>query len=281
MLYQIFHLKDYFPFLGENGKDPTLTVYAADNLSEMNWDHKKHPGILVCPGGAYLYTSSREAEPIALNLVPWGYNVFVLNYSCVPHCFPTQLIEVAAALELIHKNADVWHTDTKKIGIMGFSAGGHLAGHYSNRYNCPEVRAFFPDSKPVQASILCYPVITAKPAYRHEGSIQNVSGHQNITDADVANFSLELLVTDKTPPAFIWHTAEDEIVPVINSVLYAHALAQHKIPFAQHIYTYGPHGLSTADDTSCEPLEENQKATYNWLRDLKTWLKSVFDAVQI
>jgi acetyl esterase/lipase len=274
MLYQVIHLKDHFPFLGENGKDPTLTVYAADNMHEMKWDDKKHPSALICPGGSYVYTSFREAEPIALNLLPMGYNAFVLDYSCAPHCFPTQLIEVAAALELMHANADIWHVDTQRIAIMGFSAGGHLAGHYSNCYDIPEVRAVFPDSKPVHASVLGYPVISALPQYRHEHSIQCVSGHETITDEDVEKFSLENRVSEKTPPAFIWHTAEDDCVPVMNSILYAQALAKQNIRFAMHIYPFGYHGLSTADGVSCWPLDEDQSAVHQWLGDLKHWLKS-------
>lgn len=274
MLYQIIHLKDHFPVLGDSGKDPKLTVYATDNLSEMQWDNKLHPAILVCPGGGYGYTSAREAEPIAMKFLPEGYHVFVLDYSCAPHCFPTQLIEVAAAMELIHKNAAAWHVDSERIAIMGFSAGGHLAAHYSNCFDIPQVRAFFPDSKPVAASVLCYPVITADPNYRHEGTIINVSGHTHITAEDIVNFSMEKTVSDKTPPAFIWHTSEDVCVPVMNSVLYAQALAAQKKPFALHIYTYGHHGLSTADETACRALDEAQKATHNWLRDAMDWLKA-------
>jgi acetyl esterase/lipase len=178
-------------------------------------------------------------------------------------------------MDMIHANAEAWHIDTDRIGIMGFSAGGHLAGHYANRYDCPEVRAIFPDSKAVKVSILCYPVITADANHCHLGTIQNVTGHKIITDEDVENFSLERLVTSKTPPAFLWHTAEDDVVPVSNSILYAQALAKLNIPFDLHIYTHGRHGLSTVDDITCDDLDCKAQLSAQWLPTLKQWLEAM------
>ena len=218
--------------------------------------------------------SQREAEPIAMSFLPDGFNVFTLTYSVLPHHYPAQLQEVAALIELIYNNSDEWNCDTDKIAIIGFSAGGHLAAHYSTSYASDAVREVFPDSKPVHASVLGYPVISALPQYRHEHSIKCVSGHETITDEDVEKFSLENRVSGKTPPAFIWHTAEDDCVPVMNSILYAQALAKQNIRFAMHIYPFGYHGLSTADGVSCWPLDENQSAVHQWLGDLKHWLKS-------
>ena len=272
MLHETFHLKELYPALSDISNDPTLTTYLPYNMSEMGWQDKKHPAILVCPGGGYSWCSQREDEPVTLKLLSWGYRVFILNYSCAPCHFPTQLCEVAAAMDMIYTNADAWHVDVDRIAIMGFSAGGHLAGHYSNCFDCPEVRALFVDSKAVKASILCYPVISAEPAHRHAGTIQNVTGHQVITDADVANFSLDKLVSQNTPPTFLWHTAEDDVVPVTNSILYANALAQKNIPFALHIYPHGRHGLSTADSMTCDPLDAKSSLVCDWLRALKEWL---------
>ncbi len=272
MLHETLHLKNIYPALTKISNDPTLTTYLPYNQAEMGWQNEKHPAVLVCPGGGYSWCSTREDEPVALKLLSWGYRVFVLNYSCAPCHFPTQLCEVAAAMDLIHTNADMWHIDVSRIVIMGFSAGGHLAGHYSNRYDCPEVRALFPDSKGVAVSVLCYPVISAEAAYRHEGTIQNLSGHTQITDADIGNYSLDRLVSEKTPPTFLWHTAEDDVVPVANSILYAKALTQHKIPFDLHIFSHGQHGLSTVDRLTCEELDSKTKLAAKWLPTLKEWL---------
>lgn len=276
MDYQVIHLKKHFPQLGNSSIDPTLTVYLPDNLSEMGRQNRKRPCLLICPGGGYAFCSQREAEPIALHFLPEGYNVFILDYSIAPSRFPTQLREAAAAMELIHANADQWHCDANHVAIMGFSAGGHLAAHYSTCYDLPEVREIFPDSKPVQASILCYPVISADPAVAHIGSFENLLGHSPLTLEEAQHFSCELQVTDRTPPAFLWHTAADGCVPVENSLMYAQALASHKISFGLHIYPAGEHGLSTVDEQTNDNLSPAIAHAAVWLSEAKTWLRQIF-----
>ena len=277
MIHEVVHLKDHFPFLGAEGKDPTLTLYLPYNMTEMNRQDQKRPAILLCPGGGYAMVSQREAEPIALHFLPLGYNVFILNYSVAPHRFPTQLQEVAAAMELIHANADAWNTDVNRIAIMGFSAGGHLAAHYSNSYDIPEVREVFPESKPVNGSILCYSVITGEAQTKpHQGTFRNLTGNYPLTEEQLDKFCCDRLVSDRTPPAFLWHTAADGAVPVCNSLLYASALAAHKIPFALHIYPFGAHGLATVDAQTNNSLAEEVLPAQTWLPELMAWLKVTF-----
>lgn len=275
MRYEKIHLKDRFPFLGTEGRDPFLECYLPLNLSDAYRKSTGRPCMLICPGGGYACVSPREGEPVALHLLPEGYNVFVLSYSVYPHRFPVQLQEVAAAIEMIHENAQSWDCDVNRIAIMGFSAGGHLAAHYSNAYDLPEVRAVFPESKGVNASVLCYPVINALPENAHMGSFQNLSGCEYpLPDALTAKFSCDMLVTEKTPPAFLWHTAADQAVPVNNSLLYAQALAKHKIPFALHIYPEGMHGLATVDEQTNDVLSPAVQMAADWLPALKQWLKN-------
>ena len=276
MRTETIHLKDHFPFLGENSCDPTLDLFLPYNMTEMGRQDQKRPCILICPGGGYAGVSQREGEPIGLHFLPEGYNVFVLTYSVAPNRFPTQLREVAAAMELIHHNADLWNCDPNRIAILGFSAGGHLAAHYSTGFDCAEVREAFPESKAVNASILCYPVITADPAYAHMGSFINLTGHDPITAEDMDNFSCEKRVTDHTPPAFLWHTAADGGVPVMNSLLYAGALAKHNIPCELHVYPFGNHGLATVDEHTNNGLDEKTAHAANWLPAVKKWLKLIF-----
>lgn len=270
MRCETIHLKDIYPFLGEDGKDPALETYLPHNYASRK--DQKRPCILLCPGGGYRIVSTREAEPIALHFFPEGFNVFILTYSVTPHCFPSQIREVAAAMEVIHAHGEEWNCDLEKIAIMGFSAGAHLSAHYSNRYDCPEVREKFPESKPVKASILCYPVITGDPDFRHKGSIEKLSGHIPATAEDAEKYSCEKMVTEKTPTAFIWHTASDPVVPVNNSLLYAQALAAHGVPFELHIYPYGKHGLSTADLWTNTEIPTEVSRAADWLPTLKKWL---------
>ena len=272
MIHKTICLAEYFPQLTENGCAPQLTAYLPDNMIEMNWQEQKHPCLLICPGGGYGFVSQREGEPIALRFLTQGYNVFVLEYSVAPNSFPTQLREVAAAMELIHENAEQWHCDTDKIAIMGFSAGGHLAAHYSNAYNWPEVREMFPDSKPVNASILCYPVITADPQYAHLGSFQSLLGKEKLTDDEQNRFSCDKMVSRQTPPTFLWHTRPDQVVPVMNTLLYAQALAENNVPFAAHIYPEGWHGLATVDHTTNNELSPAIMHTKDWLDAAVKWL---------
>ena len=233
--------------------------------------------MVVCPGGGYSMCSQREAEPIALHFLPEGFNVFILKYTCAPAKFPTQLREVAAVMELIYKNADDWNCDTSKVSIIGFSAGGHLAAHYSTMFDCKEVREVFPESKSVNGSILSYPVITAQEGKCHAGSFKNLVGHHPLTEEEMNYFSVERCVKENTPPAFIWHTAADNVVPVISSLCYATALSKYNIPFELQIYPEGRHGLSTADLQTYNPDGVDKATVYakKWLAQVKAWLKYI------
>lgn len=272
MICEMIPLKDRFPSLGENGRNPNVTVYLPDPMTEMGRDDWKRPCLVICPGGGYGMCSQREAEPIGFHFLPEGYNVFILRYSVAPHRFPNQLREVAAVMELIYENAEKWHCDVNRVAIMGFSAGGHLAAHYSTCYDIPEVRAVFPESKPVQASILCYPVISADPAIAHLGSFQNLLGVETLTAQQQEKFSCDKQVSEKTPPAFLWHTAEDNLVPAANTLRYADALLQQGIPVGVRIYPKGWHGLATVDGQTNNPLPPAISPAHGWLEDAKNWL---------
>ncbi len=271
MIVKRLELKDYFPFLGEDDKNPVLDIYLPDEV--MNRPDFKRPCMVICPGGGYGKCTPREAEPIALNFIPDGFNAFVLYYSCSPRRFPTQLREVAAVMELIYNNADEWKCDTGKVSIIGFSAGGHLAGHYSTMFDCPEVREVFPQSKAPNGSILSYPVISAEIGKCHEGSFKNLVGHYPLSEEEMHKFSLEYCVKENTPPAFIWHTAEDDVVPVYSALSYAKALSEHKIPFELHVYPKGWHGIATSDIQTMD--KDYDFTVYNrvWMDEAKKWLK--------
>lgn len=272
MTNERFYLKEYFPELGANGANAYIDTYVPETI----YKKKKYPCMVVIPGGGYHATSDREAEVIGIPFMAEGYRIVVVRYSVAPHRFPQHLREVAGAMELIYQHAEEWNIDTTKISIIGFSAGGHLAAQYSNRYNCPEVREIFPDSKPVQAAILCYAVLSADERYRHAGTIKNYVGHSDPVEPTECLVSCELTVTEDTPPTYLWHTAEDGAVPVECSLIYAQALRAHKVPFELHIYPYGQHGLALANETVYEETLPPEKAyVQKWVDEVKGWLKLI------
>ncbi len=271
MIYKTIYLKDEYEFLGEDGRNPMVDIYLPSNLSQIGREDEKRPSIVICPGGAYMMCSQTEAEPVAFHFLPEGYNVFVLTYSVTPHCYPAQLLEVAAVFDLIKKNADSWHCDIERTAIMGFSAGGHLAAHYTNASVNEEVRKFFPDSKRVEASILCYPVISANSEIAHKKSFSFLLGHEP-SSLEKERFSCENMVSVNTPPTFIWHTSLDENVNVQNSLVYAQALSRFEIPYEMHIYPFGRHGISTADYHTNNQLDPEVLRNHIWLSSVKEWL---------
>lgn len=276
MRYEILHLKEAFPFLGEQDRDPTVTLLLPDNLAVLGRENDKRPCLIICPGGGYRITCPKESEPIAFHFLPEGYNVFILHYSTTPSCFPTQHREVAALLELIHQNTDTWHCDTKRVALMGFSAGGHLAAHYANCYDHPQIRELFPDSKPVQASILCYAVLRSAAASKpHSLSVRRIAGTDDPTPEQIDFFSCEKQVSERTPPTFLWHCAGDKSVSVDNSLIYAQALAAHHVPFDLHVYSFGAHDLCTGDEQTNNSIAPTDINVKNWLPAVKNWLKVI------
>lgn len=265
-------LKEHFAFL--NGSEAVLEAYLPYNMTEMCREHQRRPCVLICPGGGYAMCSQREAEPVALQYLKESYNTFVLWYTVAPKHFPHALREVAASVELIHRNAEAWNCDESLVAILGFSAGGHLAALYSNAYDWPEVREVLPESKPVQASVLCYPVISADPAVAHMGSFECLLGHLPLTAEETERFSCDRLVRDTTPPAFLWHTSEDNCVPVQNSLRYATALADHHVPFELHIFPYGYHGMSICTrETLDGEITPGMQHAQCWVEESCRWLK--------
>ena len=272
------YLKEFYSFLGEDGRNPYADMYLPYNLAEMKRQDQKRPSMVICPGGGYWICSEREAEPIGLKFLDMGFNVFIINYSTAnsgPHRYPTQLIEVAALFDYMNKNAEELHCDTQKIGIIGFSAGGHLAAHYSNLWDDELIKNQFGATYKPAASVLCYPVISTKTP--HRGSFENLLGHFPETEEEINRFSCEKLVGGQTPPTFLFHTYEDTTVPVQNSICYAKALADNSIPFEMHIYPYGWHGMATSDSLTLD--SDNDKLIYisDWVIKVKHWLNDLFN----
>lgn len=225
--------------------DSYIELYVHDPHQELQINKRKT--IVVCPGGGYVNLSEREGEPVALKYFAAGLNVAVLRYSTkgkAVNCAP--LIESCLAIKYLRDHADELYVDEKYVYITGFSAGGHLAAWTGTMWHALEVAAHLDGAdqsicKPT-ATLPCYPVITGDLNHAHRGSVITLNG--GVEDEHLEYFSLEKHVDERTAPAFLWHTAEDTCVPVMNSLLYASALSANKIPFELHVFPKGPHGLS-------------------------------------
>lgn len=258
---------------GSTGK-ARLTTYLISHSDEINI--QKRPLIIVCPGGGYSFVSEREAEMLALQWTAYGYHAAVLYYSVEPAVYPTALLELATAVKMMKEHAKEWHIDSDKILIEGSSAGGHLAASYGMFWN----RAFMAEKAGTASEmlrpagmILNYPVITSGE-YAHDDSFRSLLA-ENYEDMK-AEMSLENQVSVDTPPAFIWHTNEDGLVPAENSLLLALAMRKQGIPVELHLYAKGGHGLSLADErTDGMDGWGKVKECQSWMTLADTWMKEV------
>lgn len=238
---------------------PTLTAFPLGH-------GKQTAAWIICPGGGYAMKAYHEGEPVARWLNQLGMAAFVLDYRVHPHRFPSAQMDAARAIRLVRYYADTWRIDPHRIGILGFSAGGHLAAGAGTRYDRGQLHAKEAidqmSSRP-DAMILSYPVITFMPPYTHEGSVYHLLGDQP-NDELRLQLSHERYVTSDTPMTFIWHTADDEAVPAQNSLSFAEALKQQGVPHELHLYESGPHGLG---------LAEHHPYAKPWTEQCASWLR--------
>ena len=204
------------------------------------------PAVVIFPGGGYDYTSDREAEPVANAYLAAGYSAFVVRYAVGADAkHPHPLLDAAAAIALLRARAEEFYIDPHKIAVCGFSAGGHLAAHLGTQWHLPLLRETLggesADFRP-DAMVLCYPVISAIRG-DHLYSFLNLTGPDPAQET-LARLSCEESVDGRTPPAFLWHTANDTCVPVENSLVMAGALAKAGVTAELHLFPKGNHSLS-------------------------------------
>jgi len=237
---------ELIPFPAMNGKDPASAV-------------------IICPGGGYARHAPHEGQPVAEWLNSIGISAFVLKYRVAPYRHPAPLTDARRAIRYVRFYANEFGIDPHRVGILGFSAGGHLAAAAGTQFDYGDAHAADPierqSSRP-DVMILCYPVITFLE-YRHHGSMANLLG-EHPPFALREQLSLERQVTSDTPPTFLWHTSDDEGVPVENSLLFASALSRHRVPFELHSYESGRHGLGLAQD---------HPQARTWTRLCELWLR--------
>jgi acetyl esterase/lipase len=249
--------------LGTEDRDiPALTVFLPRTVAQNT------PAVIICPGGGYSnLASNHEGRQVANYFNSLGVAAFVLRYRLGPrYHHPIELGDAQRAIRTVRSRAPEWRLDPTRIGIMGFSAGGHLAMTASTRFEAANPSA--PDvidranSRP-DFTILGYPVISMVEPWTHQGSKNNLLG--NNADADLArSLSGEQAVTKDTPPTFIFQTNADTTVPAENSVYYYLALRKSGVLAEMHIFEKGPHGVGLANDDPA--LSEWSKLLANWLR---------------
>ncbi|WP_050184426.1 alpha/beta hydrolase [Domibacillus robiginosus] len=293
--------------LWENNETAFLSTYILDNSDELH-PNKKRPAVIICPGGAYLATSDREAEPVALRFAAKGFHVFVLRYSCLLKNFedfdllleegslpeinkntqmPQPLYDLAKTFLIIGQHADEWHVDMDKIAICGFSAGAHLTASMGVHWH----RSTLKDKFSVESSkfkpaalILGYPLIdyslTEENSRGDEftGKLFEFSrlahfGEKYPSKEKMKQASPIHFVSENTPPTFIWHTDNDELVDSENSLAMGLALRKKQVPFEMHIFENGVHGLSLADEVSAGDSTYINEAAQAWLPMALKWLE--------
>jgi acetyl esterase/lipase len=248
---------------GETEKEiPTLTMYIPDSSKTTG------TAVVICPGGSYRGLAKHEGEDYALFLASYGIRAFVLKYRLGPvYGYREITADAARAIRIVRAGGHRWNVNPNTIGIMGSSAGGHLASTMMTHFDYGNPAS--PDSVERVSSrpdfgILCYPVISMGPI-GHAISKEQFLG-PNPTAELVMSYSNELQVTASTPACFLWHTWEDTTVSVENSLEFAKALKKNGVRFDLHIYEKGRHGLGLGDKYPfANPLP--------WTKDLILWLK--------
>lgn len=266
--YTIDLVKEY-SFLQDGKLQCILTDFPWDDTA-MAW---KRPAVIVVPGGGYGMTSKREGEPIANAFLAQGFQTFILWYSVAPDAaYPEQLLQLASAVDYVKKHAEEMDVNPDEVFVVGFSAGGHLTGNLSVEHqNVSKKVGVDLDCKPTAVG-LAYPVISNK--HGHMVSYQNLlMGYtEEAKEELLKTLNLDEAVSKDTPPAFIWATADDQVVPADNALRYALALAKHDIAYELHIYPHGQHGAATGSKEINFGLTEEVKIK-RWVEDCAAFFR--------
>jgi acetyl esterase/lipase len=248
---------------------PTLSLYPAPE------DKANGAAVVVCPGGGYGGLAEHEGHPIAQWLNSLGVTAVVLKYrlGSAGYRHPIMLNDAARAIRTVRARAAEWKVDPNRIGIIGFSAGGHLASTAATHFDAGNAQAEDPidrvSSRP-DAAILVYPVITMEDPYTHKGSRQNLLGEKPTPEL-IELLSNEKQITSKTPPCFLVHTTDDSVVPVENSLLFTMACHKAGVPVELHVFEHGPHGFGLGSNSPVLNAPNNVLAAWpvlcaNWMK---------------
>lgn len=243
---------------------PCVFVYHASDETRTG------ASIVVCPGGGYGgHAMDYEGHHIARYYQSRGVTAALLRYRLGErYRHPAPLQDVSRAIRTLRQNSAEWNLDSDRVGVIGFSAGGHLASTVATHFDAGDPSSDDPIAR--QSSrpsfvMLCYPVVSFSAPYSHSGSAKRLLG-PNPTNEQLRELSNELHVTADSPPAFLFHTGGDTVVPPQNSIAYAMACAEHGVPCELHLFRHGPHGVGMAQkDIAASHWPE---LTMIWLRQM-------------
>ncbi|MEN2983642.1 MAG: alpha/beta hydrolase [Dictyoglomaceae bacterium] len=262
-----------------------LKTYIHDQSNQADFQIKKRPAIIILPGGAFVFLSDREAEPVAITFMKEGYNTFVLYYSIGDYCkYPDILEEVSKAIWEVRRHSEKWNINPDAIVLMGFSAGANIAGMSATQWNNPSISKNLGVSS---EAIKPNAVVLAYGPWDNTNTIQKDPKFYNpyagkiakdcTPELDIINY-----IGSHVPPIFMWHNLYDKYVPAINPIMAATKLIEYNIPFELHIFQGGEHGmsvcnsLSSYDEKSKKLVKENPNVAL-WVPMCVNWLNSLFN----
>lgn len=278
MIYKTIDLKAEYPATEYEGY---LDVYCCETSNDP--PERKYPAMIICPGGGYAYCAKIEGEPIMAAFFSAGVQCFVLRYSAArsepPVYYPTEHLQLAAAFDWVRRHADEYKIDKDTIGLIGFSAGGHLAGSFGaglwHSENYADTLGVERENLRPNALALGYSVLSLLDP-TNDWTVKNLLADRRFDENEKARLSFENIVGEFTPPTYLWHTSTDDIVPVECSIRAMSALAAHKIPFQARIFPEGGHGLSRATRlTSGDLTKIPPRYIADWMRDCTDWFLRV------
>jgi len=250
--------------LGTSSNDiPTLTAYLPEGTNATG------AAMVICPGGGYVWLAPHEGNDFALWLNQHGVTCFVLKYRLGSNGYrhPAMLNDAARSVRWVRAHAPDFKLDPHRTGIMGSSAGGHLASTLLTHFDAGDANAADPidrESSRPDLGVLCYPVISMGKL-THQGSHDNLIGTNASADL-VESLSNELQVSANTPPCFLWTLFDDTVVPMENTMMFAEAMQKNHVPFDLHVYDHGSHGIGLKDKP---PFAH----PHPWAADCLFWLQ--------
>lgn len=238
-------------------------VECPNNVTAYIHENGVRPAVIAFAGGAYAFRAPHEGVDVAEFYYENGYNAFSVDYRVAPNHHPAPLMDAQRAVKLVRLHADEWGVDPNHVFVIGFSAGGHLAGCVATMADICCVGDELDEISPrPNGAMLCYPVLSSDPTIAHIGSFKNLLGDR--VDEFLSAFSVDKNVDETTCPCFLFHTMEDATVPVQNTFCMLEALREHNIPAEAFITPYGRHGVGLAEGV--DGCEQWPALTLDWLR---------------